>query len=211
MQRRTRQDDTHMWIHKRWCCASVLLGEAERGDRRQEGGGKKGRTAREGCREAAGDGWMEGGREGGEMRRDAREVAMVVVGQWEGWVVLVNIYIALWYARQWKRETGKAEKGGIYRASIPLLILFRTAKFSIQHVSPVMERGREGGEKSREKGGRERGWRLLGDGAHILNFNKRSGKEGELEREREREERREGGRGKERDRRNWIHVEHIYI
>lgn len=70
-----------MWIHKRWCGASVLLGEAERGDRRQEGGGKKGRTAREGRREAAGDGWMEGGREGGEMRRDAREVAMVVVGQ----------------------------------------------------------------------------------------------------------------------------------
>lgn len=153
MQRRTRQDDTHMWIHKRWCGASVLLGEAERGDRRQEGGGKKGRTAREGCREAAGDGWMEGGREGGEMRRDAREVAMVVVGQWEGWVVLVNIYIALWYARQWKRETGKAEKGGIYRASIPLLILFRTAKFSIQHVSPVMERGREGGRNRERKGG----------------------------------------------------------
>lgn len=49
------------------------------GGRRE--GEKKGRTAREGCREAAGDGWMEGGREGGEMRRDAREVAMVVVGQ----------------------------------------------------------------------------------------------------------------------------------
>lgn len=43
--------------------------------------GKKRQDAREGCREAAGDGWMEGGREGGEMRRDAREVAMVVVGQ----------------------------------------------------------------------------------------------------------------------------------
>lgn len=33
---------------------------------------------------------------------------------------------------------------------------------------------------------------MLGDGAHILNFNKRSGKEGELERERERRGEREG-------------------
>lgn len=42
------------------------------------------------------------------------------------------------------------------RASILLLILFRTAKFSIQHVSPKMEGGRGGGGRKREIQG-ERG------------------------------------------------------
>lgn len=35
--------------------------------------GKKGRTAREGCREAAGDGWMEGGRERGRGNAEGRK------------------------------------------------------------------------------------------------------------------------------------------
>lgn len=57
-------------------------------------------------------------------------------------------------ARVKEREGGNAEKGGD-RPSIPLLILFRTAKFSIQHVSPVMERGRVGGSKQEREGERE--------------------------------------------------------
>lgn len=40
---------------------------------------------------------------------------------------------------------------------------------------------------------------MLGDGAHILNFNKRTGKEGELERVCVREERKEGGREVKRE------------
>lgn len=43
---------------------------------------------------------------------------------------------------------------------------------------------------------------MLGDGAHILNFNQRTGKEGEGERVCERGEERGRERGKERDRRN---------
>jgi len=146
MQRRTGQGDTHMWICRCFCGASVLLEEAERGDRRQE------RKAGERGRQPEMDGWR-GGR---EMQRDARGEGG---GQWEGWVVRVNIYIAVWYAQEWKRERERESEGpaerGRYRASIPLLILFRTAKFSIQHVSPVMERGR--GEETRERErGRER-------------------------------------------------------
>lgn len=72
---------------------------------------------------------------------------------------------------------------------------------------------RQGGRRGKEERhrGREGGWRLLGDGAHILNFNKRRGKEGELERVRVRE-RREGATEVKREiGRNWIHVEHIYL
>lgn len=58
MQKKKKwQGDTHMWIHRRCCGASVLLGEAERGG----GGGVGGdRTMREGCREGVSDGGREG-------------------------------------------------------------------------------------------------------------------------------------------------------
>lgn len=42
-----------------------------------------------------------------------------------------------------ERERGRERES--YRATTPLFILFHTAKFSIQHVSPVMEREGEGG------------------------------------------------------------------
>lgn len=45
---------------------------------------------------------------------------------------------------------GREKKG--QRDSTLLLILFRTVKFSIQHVSPVMRSGRGGGnERERER------------------------------------------------------------
>lgn len=69
MQRHTGQVDTHMWIHRRRCGTSVLLGEAEIGDRRQE----KRQDGKGGSQR-----WMDGrregrGGEGGGMQRDTWE------------------------------------------------------------------------------------------------------------------------------------------
>lgn len=51
---------------------------------------------------------------------------------------------------------GEAEDGGDIERPSVYQFLLRTAKFSIQHVSPVMERGKEGEEARERERGRER-------------------------------------------------------